>query len=712
MVSLSLSLLFSSICLSSVGAVSLTESENPIRKIVTLLQGMQKEIEVEGEKEAEAFDKFMCYCNGNTDGMKGSAEAGVQKAAELGSKLEALKSEKAQLDQELKDHASSREAAQVDSKKAANLREKEKAEFEAAEADMTTNIGAMKGAITALEKGMGFFLQMGANQKVIVQRVVAETAQLDDFQRDTVMNLLQGKETAESSGEITGMLKAMLEEMEGDLATATKDEETSASGFEELSAAKASEIAAATAAIEAKTKRAGEVAVEIVQTKDDKEDTEAEVAETQAFLGDLQKQCAEKKAAWAERQKMRAEEVSAISEAIKVLNDDDALDLFKKTVPSLTQTGMQFMQKSTKASVALRAKRVLTSLAQASRSHSTQMSLLASALKSKSVDFSKITESIDGMVEVLGKEQVDDDEQKKFCDTEFSKSAAEKKSTEDTLASLAASIEEMSATVSTLTSEIETLTAEIKALDKAVAEATAQRKDEHAAFLQSQAENQAAVQLIDVAKNKLNKFYNPTLYKAPERRELTEEERLAISSGAPDPRDAEEALAAGQGIAGTGITVGFFAQVRVADSAAPPPPPETFGAYTKKSGKSSGVIGLMDMMMGDLKTEITESEHAEEMAQKDYENLMAESQKSRATNAESITEKESASAEWTEKIENAKTEQASTTQALATLQEYIAGLHGTCDFLVENYAARKEARTNEVEGLKNAKSVLSGANFA
>merc|ERR1719265_1037879 len=159
------------------------------------------------------------------------------------------------------------------------------------------------------------------------------------------MNLLQGKETASSSGEITGMLKAMLEELEGDLATAKSDEATSKKGFEELSAAKEAEIASATSAIESKTKRAGEVAVEIVQTRDDKEDTEAEVKETLTFVGDLKKQCAEKKATWDERQKMRAEEISAISEAIKVLNDDDALDLFKKTVPSLAQTGLQFLQK-------------------------------------------------------------------------------------------------------------------------------------------------------------------------------------------------------------------------------------------------------------------------------------------------------------------------------------------------------------------------------
>merc|ERR1719247_3456830 len=177
-----------------------------------------------------------------------------------------------------------------------------------------------------------------------------QSSQVDDFQRQSVMDLLQGKQTAQSSGEITSMLKAMLEEMEGDLKSATADEATAAKGFSELSAAKNAEIASATSAIESKTKRAGEVAVEVVQTQDDVEDTEAEVAETQAFLADLGKQCAAKKAAWGERQATRAEEVDAISQAIKILNDDDALDLFKKTSPSFSQTGMGFLQKSSKSS--------------------------------------------------------------------------------------------------------------------------------------------------------------------------------------------------------------------------------------------------------------------------------------------------------------------------------------------------------------------------
>merc|ERR1719305_952391 len=229
------------------------------------------------------------------DGMKAAATEGAQKATELASKLEALKAEKAQLEQELKDHQSSRETAKQDQEKATSIREKEKADFDAAAADMSTNIAAMKGAISALEKGLGAFVQISSSQKALLQRIVSGTTTLDDYQRDNVMEFMQGKESTQSSGEIMGMLKAMLEEMEGDLATAKKDEATAVSGFEELSAAKSAEIASAPSAIESKTKRSGEVAVEVVQTKDDLEDTLAEVSETEAFLGDLGKQCAEKK---------------------------------------------------------------------------------------------------------------------------------------------------------------------------------------------------------------------------------------------------------------------------------------------------------------------------------------------------------------------------------------------------------------------------------
>merc|ERR1719316_334509 len=68
--------------------------------------------------------------------------------------------------------------------------------------------------------------------------------------------------------------------------------------------------------------------------KHDKENSEKAIAEDTKFLQDLEANCKTKKAEWAERTATRAEELLAIHETIKILNDDDALELFKKTLPS------------------------------------------------------------------------------------------------------------------------------------------------------------------------------------------------------------------------------------------------------------------------------------------------------------------------------------------------------------------------------------------
>merc|ERR1719199_1288707 len=108
-------------------------------------------------------------------------------------------------------------------------------------------------------------------------------------------------------------------------AEADSDEKKAAAGYEELKAAKVQEVSVASSAIETKTKLAGELAVSVVQNKDSLDDASAELADNEKFLAELKKQCAAKATEWGARQTARAEEVQAISEAISILNDDDAL---------------------------------------------------------------------------------------------------------------------------------------------------------------------------------------------------------------------------------------------------------------------------------------------------------------------------------------------------------------------------------------------------
>merc|ERR1719181_2696536 len=258
--------------------------------VVTLLQDMQKEIQAEGAKEQDLYDKFMCYCDGNTDGMSAAAKAAGQKITELTSQLESQKAEKSQLDQE---------AAKNDLATATSIREKEHSQFEADSGDSKANIEALSGAIAALEKGMGSFLQMPKAQQ---QRLQAIAQQQEETEREALVALLQGQNPfgaySGQSGEIVGMLKAMKDEMDKDLGGIIADEEAAVKAFEDLSGAKKSSIAAASSAIESKTQRSGDLAVAIVTTEDDIEDTTADMKETEAFLANLASSCANKKKEW------------------------------------------------------------------------------------------------------------------------------------------------------------------------------------------------------------------------------------------------------------------------------------------------------------------------------------------------------------------------------------------------------------------------------
>merc|ERR1719301_344228 len=183
------------------------------------------------------FDKFMCYCEGNTDGMSKAVEEAAQKITELESKLAADKAEKSQLDQELIQHKSDRATAKKDLETATAIREKEAADFAEETGGQKADLDAMTGAIAALEKGMGAsFIQSQKARVSRVAKVVQASQQVDDYERDEVLNLLQGKnpfgDYSAKSGEIVGILKAMKDEMDKDLGGAVATEEEAVKAFE------------------------------------------------------------------------------------------------------------------------------------------------------------------------------------------------------------------------------------------------------------------------------------------------------------------------------------------------------------------------------------------------------------------------------------------------------------------------------------------------
>merc|ERR1719252_46395 len=116
-------------------------------------------------------------------------------------------------------------------------------------------------------------------------------------------------------------------------------------------------------------------------------------------------------------------------------------------------------------------------------------------------------------------------------------------------------------------------------------------------------------------------------------------------------------------------------------------------------------------MVKELESDMKDAEYEEKTAQSDYGKLMEESEATRAAKTKAITSKEVTKAETETKLGGLKESKTATDKDLDLVNGVIQDLHVACDFLIQNYDLRKEARTNEVESLKNAKAILSGANF-
>jgi len=301
--------------------------------------------------------------------------------------------------------------------------------------------------------------------------------------------------------------------------------------------------------------------------------------------------------------------------------------------------------------------------------HRPQFDFIALAIRGKVAGFGKVVKMIDTMVATLKQEQMDDDRKKDFCAKQLDSSGDQKKGLTKAVSDLEISIDEAGEGAATIREEIEKIEDDIKTLDKSVSESTEQRKSEHEDFTASQASNSAAQELLRFAMNRLKKFYKPGLHQKP-------------------------------------MTV--FAEIRTHSNDEPPPPPATFDAYSKKKDESDGVLGMLQLLVKDLDKERIEAETSQKDAQKDYEEMLTDSAQKRALDSKTLLHKNIAKASVEADIEASKEAKASTGKELMATDRYISSLHAECDFLLQYFDVRVQARTSEMESLANAKNVLSG----
>merc|ERR1711874_910597 len=434
-----------------------------------------------------------------------------------------------------------------------------------------------------------------------------------------------------------------------------KEEMANQKAYEDLKAAKEAEIKAGQEQIDSKTQELADTDEKNAQAKEDVEDTKKSLSADEQFLMMLKEKCSMTDAEWEERQKTRQLEMEAVSKALAVLSTDDAHDLFTKTFnPSFLQKEGS-MQSERRALAA----KVLSDVAR--KSNNPRLATLAVRVRLDA--FTRVKKAIDDMVAQLLKEKEDEIKHKDFCVDEFNTNELQTEKKEREKQDLIAKIEDLELTIKTLTEEIESLKAEIAEMQVQLKRAGENREKENKEFQMTVADQRETQKLLQAALNVLAEFYG-------------KKEALLLQKQEP---------------------VG-------------PPPPPGFEAY-KKNAASGGVMSMIQQIISDAKAMEAETIRAEEDAQKAYEDFVKETNASIEAKSKDIINKSEEKAKAESELVETKEAKEAVMLELEQLSNYNAELQQSCNFVLKNFDLRQTARDEEVEALRQAKAILSGAKF-
>jgi len=648
----------------------------PVSKVITLLKDMLKQLEKEAEQDEEIYDKLACWCETNDrEKTKSIAEAEARIEA-LTTKIEELTAESARLNTEIKNLEQEVAKNQEALAQATALREKQLAEFNAEEKDLLESVSALKAAITVLSKHHGGSLLQVPRTHIMG---VAATLQfqlskhsgllagvLTPSERRAAASFIQSPQDyfdaaptfkqsyAPQSGEIFGILRQMKETFEANLSAAQKEEAENQKAYEELKAAKEEQIAAGQAQIDTKTEELATTDEHNANAKVDLEDTKNSLSADEQFLMMLKEKCQMTDKEWEERQKTRQLEMQAVSKALAVLSGDDAHDLFTKTF------NPAFIQSATSVNSDRRKQAALVLANVAKKFGNPKLSTLAYRVKLDA--FTRVKKAIDDMIAQLLQEKADEIKHRDFCVDEFNTNQlqTEKKTREKQ--DVIARIENLEMTIEELAKAIKTLKDEIAEMQVQLKRAGEDREKQNKEFQMTVADQRETQKLLTAALGVLQDFYG----------------KKAASLAQQEP-------------------VG-------------PPPPPGFEAY-KNNGASGGVMQLIQQIISDAKAMEAETIRAEEDAQKAYEDFVKETNNSIEAKSRDIINKSESKAKAETDLVQANKEREAVLLELEQLSNYNAQLHQSCDFVQKNFDLRQQARDEEVEALRQAKAILSGAKF-
>merc|ERR1719262_1025806 len=643
---------------------------------------MAAELDKEAKQDQELYDKLACWCETNDKDKTKAIADGNDKSASLTASIE--KNTALASTRETEIAALTEEAAALTKAlgEAKALREKQNDEFNMTEKDLIQSIHSLKNAVMQLGKTQGEqpaeeLLQKQENSLLQVANTLRSIPKMalhavPPHMRPQLRELLQAPRKGLSllqqpppggasnyepqSGAIFGVLKQMKETFETNMEEGKKEEAEGAAQYEELKNTKETQLNAAKDKISTKSQELAKAKETAANDKEDLDDTQETLDADTEFLAKLREQCAAIDKQWEERSKMRADEIAAVGETINILTDDDARDQFNDA-----GTFMQLRAQSKRESVA----RERTAAYIAAAGHKLDSKRLAYlAVRVKNDVFAKVKESIDGMVVQLDTEQHNEAHKKDGCIKD--EDTNEKQTVERTDHK-----DDVETEINALMAEIKFKNEEQARLKKEIAEARVEQKKasenretEDKEFQTVVTDQQATQKILLKAKDRLAQFY-------------------AKKAALLQTRAKSHAKATQQ-------------------------PPVAFKPY-KKAGSGGGAMALLQNIIEESIETEKDALEAENTAQAAYEEFVKSSNDQIAAMYNQIANDEEVEAEDAKKEAADEGDKRATIGDILKLGEVSTTLHEACDFTVNNFDERQTSRSQEMEALKQSKSIFSGA---
>jgi len=701
-------------------AVNNGDAQSPVRKVVTLLEDMKAQVSKDAEADKEAYDKYACWCETNKGEKTEAVEKAKARIADLEAVIEESVATAAQMKTEIAEHKKAIEEDRDSLATAEANRAEENEAFAKESADLKECITGLTKALEVLsevqllqKRGHGMssprvrvlLLQarsavsgihsklskfrgvmqkdlwdmMGAlkvgggstflgHHDMLTQEDLFQPAPLTDQEAgmEAKKNDLTGaasgaKSYNARSGEIYGLLQKMLEGFKESLAEAEKLESASLKSFEELRKAKLSEIALASGQVTAKEARFAEAQAQEAQAKEDIETTTEALGADEKFLLTLEEDCKTADEEFSARSKSRGEEIVALSEAISILSEDDARDLFGKSTISFLQLDHRHGTVVKSVSAEEAAQNKLVNQAMQRLLHSARKNkdwLLASLAVRVRIDgFAKVKELMDKMIAELKVQQKEEVEKKDFCVKEIDTTEDQIKTSTNEKESLEATKVKLEGDFAKYTNTLEAVSADLADMQVSLKKIGEDRAAANMVYQQTIKDQRATIHIIKKAEERLQQYYSS---------------KAAFAQQAP--------------------------------------PPTGTGSY-EKSSSAGHVLQMLATVIKDAEAAETEMVVDEKNAQKEYENIVKDLYASMEANKAAI-------AENSKHKDSTAGEQAETDGALlakndeiSKLEETLSSVHAGCDYLLKYFDIRQSSRSQEMEAIAEAKAILSGASF-